>query len=263
MSEAYAIAIVVGREAPVSSHLGDRAIVHADGRMDGFIGGSCSRDIVRRQALEAMRSGEPRLIRITSDDVAIGDERDVVTLPMHCVSEGAVDVYIEPMLPKPTLILAGMTPVAEALSDIAPALGYSVVRFVDDDELCDVDGTTIDGLADYLDALETSVLERSAVVIASQGHYDDRVLATVLRHELMYVGLLASRTRGLGVLSAVEGSGITGECLRSVHCPAGLAIGARKPADVAIAILAQIIAANAARTNSGVTGTESHAAHCS
>lgn len=263
MSEAYAIAIVVGREKPVSSHLGDRAIVHADGRMEGFIGGSCSRDIVRRQALDALRSGEPRLVRITSDETGTGDERDVVTIPMHCVSEGAVEVYIEPQMPKPKLIIAGMTPVAETLAAIAPEIGYSAVRFVDDEELCDVDGTTIDGLADYLDALDAGVRERSAVVIASQGHYDDRALAAVLRHEFAYVGLLASRVRGLGVLNAVEEHGIPGERLRAVHCPAGLALGARKPADVAIAILAQIVAANASRASASVSDTESHAAHCS
>lgn len=263
MSEAYAIAIVVGREKPVSSHLGDRAIVHADGRMEGFIGGSCSRDIVRRQALDTLRSGEPRLVRIASDETGTGDERDVVTIPMHCASEGAVEVYIEPHLPKPKLIIAGMTPVAEALAGIAPALGYCVVRFVEDEELCDLDGMMIDGLADYLDALDANLRERSAVVVASQGHYDDRALAAALRHDFAYVGLLASRARGLGVLNAIEGYGISGDRLRAVHCPAGLALGARKPADVAIAILAQIVAANASRANPAVSDTESHAAHCS
>ncbi|MBV8636646.1 MAG: XdhC family protein [Candidatus Eremiobacteraeota bacterium] len=263
MSDTYAIAIVVGREPPVSSHLGDRAIVHADGRMEGYIGGSCSRDIVRRQALDTLRTGEPRLVRITPDDVDTGDERDVITVPMHCVSEGAVEVYIEPLLPKPKLILAGMTPVAETLSEIAPALGYNVVRFVDDDELCDVDGTAIDGLADYVDGLDADVRARSAAIVASQGHYDDKALTAVLRHELAYVGLLASRVRGLGVLSAVEENGIVRERLRSVHCPAGLALGARKPADVAIAILAQIVAANASRASAAIADAESHATHCS
>ncbi len=246
MSEAYAIAVVVGRDSPVSSHLGDRAIVYADGRMEGFIGGSCSRDIVRRQALDAIHSGEPRLVRITPEDAVPGDSRDIVTVPMHCVSEGAVEVFIEPHVPDRKLIVTGLTPVAQALAELAPALGFAVVRFVDREELCDVDGTTIDALSDYFDALDDHERERCAIVIASQGHYDDIALAAVVRHDFGYVGLLASRTRGGELIDALRSEGIAAERLATVHCPAGVAIGARKPNEVAISIFAEIIATNAA-----------------
>lgn len=249
MSEPYAIAIVVGRERPVSSHLGDRAVVHADGRMEGFVGGSCSRDIVRSQAIEAIRTGEPRLVRIMPHDSASDDESDVVTVPMHCQSEGAIEVYIEPQLARRKLIVVGFTPVAQALSEIAPALGFSVARFVEHDELCDVDGSTIDALAGYVDALDERERMRGAAIVASQGHYDDAALAALLRHDFGYVGLLASRKRGGELLDDLQAEGISDERRNAVHCPAGIAIGARKPADVAISIFAQIIAIHAERAN--------------
>lgn len=249
MSDPYAIAIVVGREPPVSSHLGDRAVIHKDGRMEGFIGGSCSRDIIRHQALEAIRAGEPRLVRINPGDAIIRNERDIVTIPMRCTSEGALDVYIEPHLAQRKLILVGLTPVAQSLAEIAPVLGFSLVRFVDGDELCDVDGTTIDALADYVASLDDDIRQRSAAVVASQGHYDDVALAAILRHDFGYVGLLASPVRGAAVLREVEASGIAQDRVQSVRYPAGIAIGARKPADVSISILAQIIAVGAERAH--------------
>lgn len=249
MSEAYATAVVVGRAPPVSSHLGDRAIVHADGRMEGFIGGSCSREIVRRQALEAIREGEPRLVRITPDDAGLDDPRDVVRVPMHCVSEGAVDVFIEPKLPKQTLLVVGLTPVAQALADIAPSLGFRVARFVDATELCDADGTTIDALADFVDAMDDYDRLRSAAVVASQGHYDERALTAILRHEFGYVGLLASRNRGADILEALADAGVSSERLQAVQYPAGIALGARKPAEIAVSIFAQMIEVRADHSN--------------
>src|SRR5690242_4817622 len=115
MKDAYALAIVVGRRAPVSSHVGDRAIIHEDGRMEGFIGGACSRDIVRKAALESISTGEPRLLTID---------------PMACASEGAIDVYIEPELPALRLFVVGFTPTAQALAHIAPNAGFTVTQFV-------------------------------------------------------------------------------------------------------------------------------------
>src|SRR5476651_26003 len=121
----FAVATVVARRSPVSSHLGDRAVVHADGKMEGFVGGSCSRDLVRREALRAIQTGKPRLLQIRPDD-APDERRDAadserVIVPMGCASNGAVDVYIEPHVPPALLLVAGFTPVAEALARIAAA----------------------------------------------------------------------------------------------------------------------------------------------
>jgi xanthine dehydrogenase accessory factor len=233
MKHPYALAIVVRRRPPVSSHVGDRAIVHADGRMEGFIGGACSRDIVRKAALESLRTGEPRLVSID---------------PLTCASEGALEVYIEPELPQPYFAVAGLTPIAHALAQIAPKLGYSVVRFVLPEELPDVQplpDVVVKSTADldsYLGTADPVVAAASAGITATHGHYDEAVLAVFLKHGVGYVGLLAGKKRGLSVIELLAKQGVPEEQLRRVRYPAGLAIGAKQPADVAVSIFAQIIA---------------------
>src|SRR5262245_53746541 len=131
----FATATVVGRRPPVSAHLGDRAIVHADGRMEGFVGGACSREIARKQALEAIKSRQPRLVSIRPDVASPGaSDPEHVIVPMTCASEGAIDVYIEPFLRGRRLVVIGATPVAEALSRTATTLDYEVTRVVDERE---------------------------------------------------------------------------------------------------------------------------------
>lgn len=246
MNEAYALATVVGREAPVSSHLGDRAVVHADGRMEGYVGGACSREIIRRQALESLASGEPRLVRIRPGAPEARVERDVVTVPMRCVSEGSVDVYVEPHLAPREMFLVGFTPVADALARLAPVLDYRVVRFVEGGELDDLGPETgahdIDTLGEYLAALDAQVIARSVAIVASQGHYDENALHDILQHPFAFAGLLASRKRAEAIASVLLQQGLPAERIERVVSPAGLDIGARKPAEVAISILAQIVA---------------------
>lgn len=238
MKNAFALAIVVRRRAPVSSHVGDRAIVHADGRMEGFIGGACSRDIVRKAALEALQTGEPRLVSID---------------PMTCASEGALEVYIEPELPQPYFFVAGFTPVAHALSQIAPKLGFSVVHLVRKDELPDVrplpdvSVKSIDDIDEHLAALDPGIRATSAAIVATQGHYDEAALAAFVKHGIGFTGLLASAKRGRSVVELLARQGVAQAALDRVRYPAGLAIGARQPADVAISIFAQIVAERSPR----------------
>jgi xanthine dehydrogenase accessory factor len=250
----FALATVVARQAPVSSHLGDRALVFVDGRMQGFVGGSCSRDIVRRQAMAAMRSGTARLVQIRPGAPPDADESSpigTVVVPMNCASEGAVDVYVEPHLPPRTLLIAGFTPVASALARLGALLdGYRIVRLVQDSELADAltEGhdrvIALSALGEFLGNLSASDRGGLVAVVASQGHYDEAVLALLLAQGAPppYVGLLASRKRAANVLGVLEQQGVARERLARVHNPAGLDIGARRPGDVAVSILAEIIA---------------------
>jgi xanthine dehydrogenase accessory factor len=248
--ETFAIATVVARQAPVSSHVGDRAIVLDDGRMQGFVGGSCSRDIVRRQAVSAMRTGDPRLVQIrpgAPPDADEDSERGTVVVPMSCASEGAVDVFVEPHLPARTLLIAGFTPVADALAGLGALLdGYRVIRVVADKEPVE-NAVALEALPEFIAGLDA--VERSALVavVASQGHYDEAALEALLAGELpAYVGLLASRRRAAGVLDVLAQQGLSLERLAIVRNPAGLDIGARRPGDVAVSILAEIVATVAA-----------------
>ena len=247
----FAVATVVARRAPVSSHLGDRALVFADGRMEGFVGGSCSRDIVRREALRALRSGQPRLVQIRpsaqlgTGEIA-GDE--CVIVAMGCASEGAVDVYIEPHLPHPMLLVVGDTPVADALARIAAQIPYEVVRVVLDAELAAlapaarVRAIALEALQRHLDDTGRDARAQLVAVVASQGHYDEAALAPLLAAEPAFVGLLASRRRAEAVKAVLAQEGLAPEVLARLHVPVGLDIGARTPGDVAISIVAQIIA---------------------
>lgn len=242
----FATATVVGRRAPVSAHLGDRAIVHEDGRMEGFIGGACSREIVRRQALEAIRTRRARLVSIRPDAAAgTSSDPEHVFVPMTCVSEGAVDVYVEPSVRPRRLVVVGATPVAEALARTAVALEYDVVRIVEEAEQRDLDSEAVPGgwaLAP-LESLAAAITDggpATAAVVATQGHYDEQALETILgAGAASYVGLVASRKRGAAVKATLEQGGVTGADV--VRVPAGLDLGARTAPEVAISILAEIV----------------------
>jgi xanthine dehydrogenase accessory factor len=243
----FALATVVKRYAPVSSHLGDRAIVLADGRMQGFVGGSCSRHIVRDEALDAIRKGQARLVHVEGE----------------CASEGAVDVYLEPHLPPRMLVIVGNTPVAAELARLAALLeGYRVVRVVEAAELHELGeaeeehAVALDALGDFLGAMSAEDRARLVAVVASQGHYDEAALEAILkRGEPAYAGLLASRRRATEVFAEVHEKGIARKRLANVHNPAGIDIGARRPGEVAISILAEIVATLAAndRETEGAT----------
>jgi xanthine dehydrogenase accessory factor len=247
----FAVATVVARRAPVSSHLGDRALVLADGRMEGFVGGSCSRDIVRREALRAIRIGLPRLVQIRPGALPENGDTandDCVIVAMGCASEGAVDVYIEPHLPHPRLLVAGDTPVADALARIAAQIPYDVVRVVLEAELSalatipHVRAIALETLQRHLDDAGSDERAQLVAVVASQGHYDEAALAPLLAAQPAFVGLLASRRRAAAVTALLAQQGVAPEHLATLQAPVGLDIGARSPGDVAISIVAQIVA---------------------
>lgn len=249
----FVIATVVARRAPVSAHLGDRAIVFADGRMDGFVGGACSREIIRKQALDVLRTRAARLVSIRPDAAAVQEAADHVVVPMTCASEGAVDVYVEPVLRPRTIVVAGATPVADAVTRLARAMRYDVVRVVDGEERPDVDAEAAAAGATVatLDRLASTLAEAAAhggdcaVVVASQGHYDEPALDAILRSSASYVALVASRKRGAAIRAWLADNHVPGaERLRN---PAGLDLGGTSAEEVALAVLAEVVQQASAR----------------
>jgi xanthine dehydrogenase accessory factor len=248
--QSFALATVVGRRAPVSAHLGDRAIVFADGRMEGFVGGACSREIIRQQALDALATRCSRLVSIRPDASESGTSTgEHVVVPMTCVSQGAIDVYVEPFVQARRLVVVGATPVAEWVARLARSMNYDVVRVVDGREQRDMaqDAAALGVTVVTLDALEGMLQEAGpavsdlAAVVASQGHYDEETLESILRCGVPYVGLVASRTRGAAVSAMLEERGVPG--VATIRSPAGLDLGAQTPHEVALSILAEIIQA--------------------
>lgn len=257
---AFALATVVARRSPVSSHVGDRALVLANGTMDGFVGGACSRDIVRREALRAIASGTPRLLRIRPSGGAGDDDGDAIVVPMGCSSGGSVDVYIEPHVPLRRLIVVGDTGVADALARIAVHVPYDVVRVVDAGELDALDAVAgvhaiaRGALDDLLDAERRAGGSGLIAVVASQGHYDVETLEALLAAEPAFVGLVASRRRAAEVAAVLARRGAAAEHIAMIRAPAGLDLGARTPGHVAIAILAEIVGATAAEQSAEPPG---------
>jgi len=223
-------ATVVRSQRPSSVRAGDAAIVRADGVIEGFVGGACAEASVRLHALRVLETGEPLLLRILPGE-AKGDEatdEGAVMVKNPCLSGGGLEIFLEPHLPPATLRIAGQGPIAVALADLGRRLGFAVEQAA---------------------AEETEpVAGDDAIVVASHGHEEERILAAALRDGVPYVGLVASRVRGDAVRAALE---LPEQLRAQLRTPAGLEIGARTPAEIALAILAEIVAARGSYAATG------------
>jgi xanthine dehydrogenase accessory factor len=221
--EPFVVATVVRAAAPTSVKPGDSAIVLADGTVEGFVGGVCAQASVRLHAARAIETGEAILLRLVPGSAAAEDDPlaqdGVVVVNNPCLSGGALEIFLEPQLPAPRIVVAGTTPIARALATVASAAGYHVVPC----EPREAEPTATD----------------AAVVVASHGNDEELALVRALEAGVGYVGLVASPRRG----SAVRAALAVDDALRAeIHTPAGLDLGARTPAEVAISILAEIVA---------------------
>jgi xanthine dehydrogenase accessory factor len=222
--ESFVTATVVRAQSPTSVAAGNTALVLSDGTIEGFVGGACAEHSVRAYALQALEHGEALLLKILPfGDESIGPEgREVaaeqgsVTVQNPCLSGGAIEVFIEPVLPAPRVLVVGDTPIAGALRRLAPELGLDAVEG--------------DPRPDDL-----------ALVVAAHGRDELRALRAALEAGVPYVGLVASRKRGDGVLAELRGDGVAPELLERIEVPAGLDIGAREPAEIALSILARVV----------------------
>jgi xanthine dehydrogenase accessory factor len=231
--QAFALATVVWRQAPSSGHVGSRAIVTADGRLEGWIGGACAEPVVLREAQRVIESGEPLLLHLgTSSDDPSAAGRDVPAgarfVTMSCQSEGALQVFIEPVVPVVDLVVVGASPAATTLVALADTLGWQA-RLV---------GTP--------DLAGTPVGPRSVVVIATQGHGDEEAVEWSVRAEPAFVGLVASRKRGETVLGYLADRGVPRELLGRVHTPVGLDLGHTSHAEIGVSVLAELVQLRAA-----------------
>ena len=217
---AFVEAIVVRCAAPTSARPGDRAIVLGDGTIDGFVGGSCADATVRLQALRVLETGEPLLLRILpGEEDGPSAEDGAVVVANPCLSGGALELFLEPHLPAPRIAVAGLSPVARALAELAGPVGFA--------------------------ARTGAVAEPGdfAAVVASLGHGDEEAVRRAIDAGCEYVGLVASQRRGAAVLEALRADGVDASALARVSTPAGLDIGARTHAEIALSILAELVAA--------------------
>ena len=191
----FVLATVVRAQCPTSARPGDAAIIFPDGTIEGFVGGQCAEGSVRVAALDVLADGEAMLLRVLPEDgEEFPESPGARTVVNPCLSGGAMEIYLEPKLPAPVLAVVGNTPIAAALGDFAPMLGFA-------------DGPVGDALA---------------VLIASHGRGEQEAIRTALDAGVGYIGLVASAARGAAVVDEME---LSGDEQARVHAPVGLPIG--------------------------------------
>lgn len=227
--EEFALATVVWRQGPSSGQTGSRAIITRDGQLRGFIGGACAEPVVLREAVRVIETRQPRLLFLGTTDVPQSQlPEGMLYIPMACQSEGALQIYVEPVVPALDLVIVGGSPMTRTLADLAGTLGWRA-RIVASSELTAND-----------------VTPRSIVVIASQGHGDEEAIALAVTAEPLFVGLVASRKRGESLLAYLAERGVPQHLLDRVRTPVGLDLGRTSHHEIAVAVLAELVMRRAA-----------------
>jgi xanthine dehydrogenase accessory factor len=227
--EEFALATVVWRQAPSSAQMGSRAIITREGQLYGFIGGACAEPVVLREAIRVIESREPRLLFLGTADVPqAGLPEGMFYVPMACQSEGALQIYVEPVVPALDLVVVGGSPMTCTLAELAGTLGWKS-RVIEAAELSAADLT-----------------ERSIVVIATQGHGDEDAVRLAVSAVPAFVGLVASRKRGESVLAYLAERGVPQHLLDRVRTPVGIDLGRTSHQEVAVSVLAELVQRRAA-----------------
>jgi xanthine dehydrogenase accessory factor len=252
--EAFALATVVRTVSVTAAKAGAKAVISADGAFSGgWIGGGCARGAVLRAARDALADGAPRLISVQPEDlleahhVKAGETHEGVLYARNmCPSEGAIDVFVEPVLPRPYLTILGASPVAVALADLGRRMGFQVIvaapardhaAFGETDRL-------IDGFS-----VPTDGPERGYVVVSTQGSGDSAALKAALLTPARYLGFVGSRKKAAALKSELVGDGTDASEVERIRAPAGLDIGAVTPDEIAFSIVAELIEHHRRRQN--------------
>lgn len=237
--EPFVTATVVRVQRPTSALAGNVAVVRSDGSIEGFVGGVCAQNSVRVESLRAIESGEPIVLRIVPDEDAedeeeppavpedgeageeIAREEGSVTVHNPCLSGGAIELFLEPFLPAPRVLAVGDSPIVEALADLGPRLGLEVAVAAPGEAV--------------------SLSGELALVVAAHGRDEVAALRAGVEAGVPYVSLVASPKRGAAVLEEVRADGAAEEAAARIETPAGIEIGARTPAEIALSILARVV----------------------
>ena len=243
--EPFVLASVVWRRAPSSGHVGSKAIIRPDGSVEGWLGGACAQPTVVRQAQESMVDGRPRLLFLGQRDELDRRSADgMVTVPMACESEGALEIFIEPMLPRPQVVVIGRSHAVFTLTKLARALDWDVA--VIDDGGSAADHPYPELVRTSLDLSGLGIGRGSAIVVATQGHYDDLALEAALATGCRLHRPRRGRQTRRRDAVAPRCSRIGEDQLCRVVAPAGLDLGSVENAEIAVAVLADLVARRSA-----------------
>ena len=235
--EPFVLATVVAYKSPQSAKPGSKAIIKADGEMIGWVGGGCVQPIVLRAARKALETGEPKLLTI-SPDAARDDWQGAESYRMTCEGGGSLEIYLEPMLPKPQLIIIGSSPVARTLAELGHMLDFKVV-------VADSD----------LSSVREHIKEDSFVVVATMGNGDEEGLLSVIGTRPRYLGLVASEKKSRALFDYAREKGATNEDIATIKCPAGVELGGETLPEIALSVAAELVRLR--RANKGQTPEQS------
>jgi xanthine dehydrogenase accessory factor len=242
----FALATVVRTVAATAAKAGAKAVILPDGTIsEGWIGGGCARAAVLKAAREALADGKPRLVSVQPPDalqdqgIPAGEERGGVRFAKNmCPSQGTMDIFVEPVLPHPQLVICGASPVAIAIADLGRRVGFDVTvcaPAADQAAFGDVEHR-IEGYA-----LPVTVAGSRFVVVSTQGRGDEVALQAALSVESDYVAFVGSRKKADALKAALAKHGVTSESLAKLKAPAGLDLGAITPEEIAVSIIAEIV----------------------
>lgn len=244
---AFALATVVAARQPTSGRPGARAIVMPDGSLEGWVGGHCAQPAVMRQGLAALADGQPRLVVISPDARATEDSDDsgIVHVPMLCGSQGEIQVFVEPFLPRPLVVVVGASAVARTLVRLAETLDFEVWAC---DPHADMESSPeADRLIPTLDALQPQLSPRAYVIVATIGEYDEEAALSAIQSPASYVGLVASNKRLAEVRAYLVESGVPAERAEALKRPKGLPGFVIKPEEIAFSVVAELLEARRQR----------------
>lgn len=228
--EPFVMATVVWCERPTSAKPGAQAIIQPDGQMTGWIGGNCAQPVVMREAMRIFHEGPghnqsgPYLLRLATAERSIDKtQQDVRVFPMLCASGGALDIYMEPHLPQPQLLLIGNSPIITTLCQLAPIINFSITQI------------------DHTDFSQVHIDEHTYILIATHGQYDEDALEQALTSPARYIGMVGSRRRAEACRAYLRTSGLSEQQIARLKAPAGLDIGAITPEEIAASIIAELV----------------------
>lgn len=244
----YAIVTVIRALAPTSAKPGDKAIVCGDGTIYGWIGGGCAQPAVIRTVRQALADGKSRNVRITPDKSGEEVIEDVVEFTMTCHSGGTIDLFIDPVVPRPELVVFGASPVAQSLVGLAPRVGFRVT-WIDQATAAPDAGNDVRRIGDGDLA---QVAAGAFAVVATQGKGDLQALKNALAIRARHVAFVASRRKGDLLKEALRHGGVDAIAVDAIEAPAGYDIDAQTPEEIALSVLASLVSRRRARTRAAV-----------
>lgn len=235
----FALATVVAARRPASGTPGARAIVLADGQVEGWVGGHCAQPTIVRQGLEALADGSPRLVVLRPEEPETAPPAGVVHVPMLCASEGELQIFVEPFLPAVELVVIGSSPAARTLARLGTLLDFEICA-------CDPEAgmetfPEASRLFQDLDALAPHLTAHSYVIVATMNTYDEDAARAALASDASYVGVVASEKRFAALKEALREQGVSDERIERLKRPIGLPGAALRPGEIAFSVMAALL----------------------